>query len=90
MKDAPPRWRGVRGRRHPGDGELLLRDLVHSELRGDSGLLETYVLGLIAQENRKIKGFSLKHNVESSKIERYVKRETMIWKKTNKKKGVEG
>lgn len=53
MKDAPPWWRGVKGRMHPGDGVLLLRDLVHSELRGDSGLLETFVLGLIAQKTEK-------------------------------------
>lgn len=84
MKDARARWRGERWRRHPGDAVLLLRDLVHSQLRRDSGLLETCISVLIAQRKKDIfqtflEAFSWKYNVESSKTENHRYVEDKLW-----------
>ncbi|KAF3847561.1 hypothetical protein F7725_020589 [Dissostichus mawsoni] len=46
----------VRGGRDPGHGALFLRELVHSELRGDCGLLETcFLFGITLRQKEDIK-----------------------------------
>lgn len=47
IKGSPLRRRRVRGCRNPGHRGLFLRELVHSELRGDCRLVETCIFDLI-------------------------------------------